>query len=87
VEHISEGVLEFDEREGSRVREILSINKQQQQGKKPKERPGINRVWGAMKTVYEVDQASGDTHREVASCTKLFLEKVEVEGCRSSGKE
>lgn len=35
----------------------------------------------------EVDQAIGDTHREVASCTKLFLEKDEMAECRSSGKQ
>jgi len=40
-----------------------------------------------VRTVSEVDQASGDTHREVASCNKLFLEKVEIEECRSSEKE
>ena len=35
----------------------------------------------------EVDQASGDTHREVESCNKLVLEKVEIAVCRSSAKE
>jgi len=40
-----------------------------------------------VKKVWEVDQASGDTHREVESCNKLFLEKAEMAVGRSSGKE
>lgn len=31
-----------------------------------------------VKTAYGVVQARGDTHREVASCTKLFLGKDEM---------
>ena len=41
----------------------------------------------AVKTVHEVGQARGDTHREVESCTKLFLGKDEMATCRSSAKE
>ena len=44
-------------------------------------------VGSGVKPTREVAQARGDTHREVTSCTKLFLEKDEIGVFLSSAKE
>lgn len=50
-------------------------------------RGSVRGVGSAGKAVWDVDQASGDTHREVESCNKLVLEKAEIAVWRSSVKE
>jgi len=88
--HMRESVLELDEKVNESIRNCPSMITKCK--KKPKNQVSeTNRlqvgVTSENSTYREVNQARGGTHRGVASCTRLFLEKDEKEERRSSAKE
>ena len=85
-----ESVLELDEKVKRVHRDCPSIITKCKKNRKDQvsgRSTVCKRMCEKWKPCKDVDQARGDTHREVGSCTRLFLEKDEMEVCRSSAKE